>query len=186
MRDRLLFGPPTTLGFALELTESMHGIATQQCRAQFQLQGIRKSTPSHVNTVVRGAQELHGPAREHLTPPVCPALQNKTSQESRASSRSCSEVWGSLPRPRTAAPCPLALHHPHHGIQQDGAWRVPQAFCLLAISCAPNINPRMDTRCFVTCLWPFSLTLQLGAGSSLALPLLILVPFPVPCRQSNT
>ena len=93
------------------------------------LKGNRKSSPSHVNTVVRGAQGTPGPHSGAPYPSCAPrSTEQDFPREPRlfpSSARSCLEGWGSVRRPRTAVPWPLALHHPTHGIQQDGGRRVP-------------------------------------------------------------
>lgn len=192
VRDRLPLGPAGTLGFVLDLTRSMHGLASQQRRAHFQEQGnLEKLSKRCEYGGARSQGATRAPAGSTLDPPGPPALKNKTSPGELhlfpSSARSCLGRVGFSPQ---AQPCcarpPSSPSRPPMESNRMGAGGSHQADFLLAISRAPDRSRHMDPKGSVTCLWPFPLSLQHWAGYSLAPPLLILVPVSVPCRQSTT
>ena len=192
VRDRLPLGPAGTLGFGLDLTRSMHGVASQQRRAHFQEQGnLEKLSKRCEYGGARSQGATRAPLGSTLDPPGPPALKNKTSPGELhlfpSSARSCLGRVGFSPQ---AQPCcarpPSSPSRPPMESNRMGAGGSHQADFLLAISCAPDRSRHMDPTGSVTCLWPFPLSLQHWAGYSLAPPLLILVPVSVPCRQSTT
>ena len=121
---------------------------------------------------------------------MCPALQNKTSQECPASSHPLPDpAWkgGVLSTGQERLrPAPLLSITPTHGIQQDGGWRVPPSLLPPCHFLCPQYKTTHGHKVLCNLFMALLPDPAARAGSSLALPLLILVPLAVLCRLSTT